>query len=378
VTEPSGYAGPRALRELLDAVLSVASDLHPELVLQRIITAAVDLVDARYGALGVIDEAGSGLSQFVTVGIDQSGREAIGELPKGHGILGLLIVDPQPLRLPDLNEHPDSFGFPPNHPPMRSFLGVPIRVRDTVFGNLYLTDKTTAETFTDVDEELAVALAAAAGIAIENSRLHSRVQEMAVVEDRERIARDLHDTVIQRLFAAGLTLQGTTRMVAEPEAAARLQQVVDDLDVTIRHIRTAIFGLEVARLHGKSLREDVLLVIDESSRVLGFAPQVRFDGPIDSLVPADVAEQVVAVLREALSNVARHAEARSVEVALDAESELILTVRDDGVGPSPDGVHGNGLRNMHNRAITLGGALALTPGRDGRGTQLSWRVPLGR
>jgi signal transduction histidine kinase len=376
VTEPVGYAGPRALRELLDAVLSVASDLHPELVLQRIITAAVDLVDARYGALGVIDEGGTGLSQFVTVGIDQAGRESIGELPKGHGILGLLIVDPRPLRLPDLNEHPDSFGFPPNHPPMRSFLGVPIRVRDTVFGNLYLTDKTTAETFTDVDEELAVALAAAAGIAIENSRLHARVREMAVVEDRERIARDLHDTVIQRLFAAGLTLQGTARMVAQPEVAQRIEQVVDDLDVTIRHIRTAIFGLEVARLHGKSLREDILLVVAEASRVLGFAPQVRFDGPIDSLVPDDVAEQVVAVLREALSNVARHASARSVEVALDAEAELILTVRDDGVGPSPEASPGNGLRNMESRAITLGGSMAHTPGRHGRGAALCWRVPL--
>ena len=378
MTDASGFAGPRALRELLDAVLTVASDLHPELVLQRIIEAAVDLVDARYGALGVIDEGGTGLSQFITVGIDQAGREAIGELPKGHGILGLLIVDPRPLRLPDLREHPDSFGFPPNHPPMRSFLGVPIRVRDKVFGNLYLTDKTTGETFTDVDEELAVALAAAAGIAIENSRLHSRVREMVLVEDRERIARDLHDTVIQRLFAAGLTLQGAARLSERPEVVDRIAQVVEDLDVTIRHIRTAIFGLEVARLHGRSLREDVLAVVNEAARGLGFTPQVRFDGPIDSLVPQDTAEHLIAVLREALSNVARHAGARHVEVHLDADRELVLMVRDDGRGVAADAPAGSGLRNMQSRALTLGGSSTLRPAASGAGSELDWRVPIAR
>ena len=137
-------------------------------------------------------------------------------MPQGHGILGLLIVDPKPLRLPDLNEHPDRFGFPEHHPPMTSFLGVPIAVRGRVFGNLYLCDKVGSEVFTDVDEELAVGLASAAGIAIENARLHARVAEFATLEDRERIARDLHDTVIQRLFAVGLGLQATMRMVSDP------------------------------------------------------------------------------------------------------------------------------------------------------------------
>ena len=204
-------AGPRSLRELLDAVLALGSDLDLPSMLRRIIEGAVGLVDARYGALGVLDDAGTRLEQFITVGIDDVTHGLIGDLPVGHGILGLLIVDAKPLRLPDLREHPDSFGFPPHHPPMRSFLGVPIRVRDQVFGNLYLTDKTTAEVFSDVDEELMVGLAAAAGVAIENARLHARVQEFALVEDRERIARDLHDTVIQRLFATGLSLQRTAR-----------------------------------------------------------------------------------------------------------------------------------------------------------------------
>jgi GAF domain-containing protein len=201
------YAGPRSLRQLLDAVLTIGSDLDLPAMLQRIIEAAVALVDARYGALGVLDESRTRLAQFITVGLDDETYRAIGDLPEGHGILGLLIVDAKPLRLPDLSEHPDSYGFPPHHPPMRSFLGVPIRVRDEVFGNLYLTDKTSAEVFTDVDEELVIGLAAAAGVAIENARLHARVQELALVEDRERIARDLHDSIVQRLFATGLSLQ---------------------------------------------------------------------------------------------------------------------------------------------------------------------------
>jgi len=200
------------------------------------------------------------LAQFITVGVDELTHRAIGHLPEGHGILGLLIVDAAPPRLPDLGKHPDSYGFPPNHPPMRSFLGVPIRVRDDVFGNLYLTDKTTAEVFTDVDEELVVGLASAAGVAIENARLHARVQQLALVEDRERIARDLHDTVIQRLFATGLTLQGSTRLVrTEPDAAvARIEAAVDDLDVTVKYIRSAILGLEASRVTADGLRDRVL------------------------------------------------------------------------------------------------------------------------
>src|SRR4029453_8468929 len=193
------YAGPRSLRQLLDAVLTIGSDLDPPGLLRRIVEAAVELVDARYGALGVLDDSRTRLAQFITVGIDEDEHAAIGSLPEGLGILGLLIVDAKPLRLPDLREHSERFGFPHHHPPMRSFLGVPIRVRDEVFGNLYLTDKASAEVFTDVDEELVVGLAAAAGVAIENARLHVLVQELALAEDRSRIARDLHDTVIQRL-----------------------------------------------------------------------------------------------------------------------------------------------------------------------------------
>ena len=207
-----------ALRGLLQAVLAIGSDLDLEAVLYRIVESAVELVGARYGALGVLDEAGIVLAQFLTVGVDDDTHHAIGHLPEGHGILGVLIADPRPLRLPDLRAHPDSYGFPPHHPPMRSFLGVPIKIRDQVFGNLYLTDKfspVAAAEFSELDEELAVGLASAAAVAVDNARLHVTVQSLALVHDRERIARDLHDTVIQRLFATGLSLQGTARLVGD-------------------------------------------------------------------------------------------------------------------------------------------------------------------
>jgi signal transduction histidine kinase len=357
-------------------VVSVGSELDVVEVLRRIIEAATDLVDARYGALGVLDEPGTRLAQFITVGIDDDQRRKIGPLPEGHGILGLLIVEPRPLRLPDLREHPESFGFPPNHPPMRSFLGVPILVRGQVFGNLYLCDKTNGDPFTDIDEELVTALAGAAGIAIDNARLHARVADLALFEDRERIARELHDTVIQRLFATGLTLQATVRLVDRPEVVDRLLAMVEDLDETVRHVRSAIFELHTARLPGDSLRQAVLAMCAESSRSLGFEPRVQFDGAVDSAVEEGVAEQVLAVLQEALSNVTRHAAASRVDVAVTtADGELVVTVTDDGRGLSETMSGGRGLQNIRARAARLGGEAAWEVAPGG-GTMLRWRVPL--
>jgi signal transduction histidine kinase len=372
-------AGPRSLGRLLDAVMIVSSDLDLPAMLRRIIQAAVDLVDARYGALGVLDDSRTRLAQFITVGIDDDTYAAIGHPPEGHGLLGVLIADAKPVRLPDLTEHPDSYGFPPNHPPMESFLGVPIRLRDDVFGNLYLTDKTTAEVFTDVDEELVVGLAAAAGVAIENVRLHTRVQELALLEDRERIARDLHDTVIQRLFATGLSLQGVARLFrADPQGAIeRINLAVDDLDLTVKHIRSAIFGLESSRLaRDAGLRGRVLEVVRESSGPLGFEPSVLIDGPLDTGVGDGVTEDLLATLREGLSNVARHARASRAEVEVVAQSDQVrLTILDDGIGP-PDGevIYGHGLRNMAARADRAGGSMVLQA-REGGGARLEWSVP---
>jgi signal transduction histidine kinase len=373
----SEVAGPASLRELLDAVLALGSDLDPPSMLRRIVEAAVGLVDARYGALGVLDDTRTRLSEFITVGMDPATHDRIGDLPEGHGILGLLIVDAEPLRLPDLHEHPDSFGFPPHHPPMRSFLGVPIRVRGEVFGNLYLTDKTTADAFTDVDEELIVGLAAAAAVAIQNVRLQTRVQSFALVEDRARIARDLHDTVIQRLFATGLSLQGTARILETdtPGALARIEATVDDLDLTVKHIRSAIFGLEASRISTDGLRDRVLTLCREMAGPLGFAPVCLFDGPVDSAVGDDIAVELLATLREALSNVARHAQATQVDVDVLVSEQVVLRVVDDGIGPpGPDESRGRGLENMAARAARYGGGFELAAASPA-GTALEWRVP---
>jgi signal transduction histidine kinase len=259
---------------------------------------------------------------------------------------------------------------------------VPIRLRDDVFGNLYLTDKTSGEVFTDVDEELVVGLASAAGVAIENARLHARVQELTLVEDRERIARDLHDTVIQRLFATGLALQGTARLVGSDPAvaSARIELAVDDLDLTVKHIRSAIFELEGARVAPSGARRQLLDVIEEAAEPLGFEPRVLVDGPVDTGLDDATVADAVATLREALTNVARHAHASRVDVAVVVDGDSVrVEVRDDGVGPgggtpSEATTGGHGLDNMAARAARHGGTCELRPG-EGGGSVLGWRIP---
>jgi signal transduction histidine kinase len=261
---------------------------------------------------------------------------------------------------------------------MRSFLGVPIRIRDQVYGNLYLTEKQGASEFSRDDEALAVALAGAAAIAIDNARLYARVRDLALVEDRERIAADLHDTVIQRLFATGLALEASLRL-APPELAPRIEQSVVDLDETIRQIRSTIFALQAPRMRGRGLRSEIRALATEAAASLGFEPHVRLDGPIDTAVSEAVAGDLLASLREALSNVVRHAGASRVDVAVAValEGELIATVTDDGVGiVRAERPGGRGLTNMARRAESLGGQLAFTPGPQGRGTVVTWRVPL--
>jgi two-component system, NarL family, sensor histidine kinase DevS len=374
-----GYVRTSAeqLRRLLDAVMVVGSELALPAILRRIVETATELVDAHYGALGVLDDEHVGLAEFITVGIDDAVARQIGHLPEGHGILGLLIVDPTPLRLPDLTRHPASYGFPPDHPPMRSFLGVPILLRDQVFGNLYLTDKTTDEAFSPADEELVVALAAAAGLAIENARLHEHVQTLALLEERERIGRDLHDDVIQRVFAAGLSLQSTAQITSQPEVADRITRVIGDLDVTIQQVRNTIFQLGRTGPPVPSLRQDIATVCAQAGGTLGFDPTCRITGPVDAAVPAQIASHLVLVLREALSNVVRHAGARSVHVDLAVEWNLVrLQIDDDGVGTDEDAIgRGNGLVNLRERAVAVGGTFSLGPGPSG-GTRLVWQAPL--
>jgi nitrate/nitrite-specific signal transduction histidine kinase len=325
----------------------------PEL-LRHLVEEACELVGARFGALGVLNEARTALDQFVTVGLSDEEEEQIGARPTGRGVLGLLITDPEALRLDDLRSHPDSYGYPAHHPPMDSFLGVPVRVRGEVYGNLYLTDKLNADAFSEDDEFTAGALALAAGAAIENNRLNAAVSLLRMLEDRDRIARDLHDQVIQRIFAVGISLQGATRIGGPSEIIDRVNQAVDDLDATIDHIRTAIFDLEDG-LGDRGLRRSVL-----------------------DLATQRVADHALAVLREALTNVSKHAHATQVLVGVTLGEELRIEVTDNGVGATvPEGGAvggGRGLRNLRSRAERLGGSLEVEASGEA-GTRLVWCVP---
>lgn len=528
---------------LLDAVVTMAADLSVDELLRRIVRVAADLSGARYAALGVLDEAKPDrLRLFVTHGLDEAKNAEIGPLPTGHGLLGLIIEDPRPLRLHDIAAHPESSGFPPHHPPMTSFLGVPVRTRDRIFGNLYLTDKAGGGDFTEKDERIVVALAAAAGVAVENARLHQEAhrreswltataeitavltrsqlpsdslqviadraralshadvawmlagetdlsleavsgaaadpalfaqvelhgslaqavaesgeprlvddfssdpdvvdltstlgwpalgpvlmvplrtrsgtigvlalgwthanrearnqldsalprmfaeqtalalevarsrrdeQRLLLFEDRDRIARDLHDVVIQRLFAAGLSLQAG--MLAELSAAgqARIDNVVDELDATIREIRSTIFALNTLERSGADLQSEVMQIVDRATATLSFRPNLRLDGPLRTLVPAHIAADLLAVLAELLSNTARHAQATRVDIEISAGSELRLAVSDDGVGFSTETRRG-GLDNIRERAEHGAGTCAIESSA-GNGTKVTWAVPL--
>ncbi|MER5599959.1 GAF domain-containing protein [Streptomyces sp. NPDC002265] len=533
------------VHSLLEAVLSVGRELDLEQALHSIVEAAAVLVDAEYAALGVIGPDGTRLSAFHTVGVTQKEISRIGPFPQGHGILGELIHHPEPLRLAKISAHPASYGLPPHHPPMNTFLGVPIRVRDQVFGNLYLTEKRGGAQFDEEDESVLATLAVAAGVAIDNARLYEETrlrerwlranaeithslmsgggrtdvlaliaerageitgsalaavalpmedtgslaveiavgldaeahqglvlpvgttlmglafstaapvvsadvahdervppgpqrfeglgtavavpigtveggvrgvlllaresgrqpfsatetetllafaaqaavamelaqrrqdaEEVAVLKDRDRIARDLHDLAIQRLFATGMTLQSAGRFIEHPEASERVARAVDDLDETIKIIRSTIFGLRAREgVEGAGLRARAVRIVSEATPVLGFAPSMRMEGLVDTGVPREIADHVVAVLSEALTNIARHARARRADIVLAADSgRLCLTVTDNGGGIAPGGRR-SGLRNMAERAEQLGGKMELgTP--DGGGTALVWWVPV--
>jgi signal transduction histidine kinase len=366
---------PEKLRRLMGAVLMITAEVELTDLLRHLVEEARTLVGARYAALGVLNPARTGLEQFITVGLSQDEEAQIGDRPTGRGVLGLLITEPAPLRLSHLEEHPGRYGFPPHHPPMTSFLGVPVRVRDDVYGNLYLTDKQGEAGFTEEDEALAEALALAAGIAIENNRLHDRVLVMSVLDDRDRIARDLHDRVIQRVYAVGMNLQGATRLPDRDQVVERVTRAIDDLDLTINEIRSAIFELGQASLPG-GLRQAVLQLAEELSDTLGARPEVRFEGAVDNSVPQHVGDHVLAVVREGLTNAGKHAQASRYEVFLCVTDRVVLELIDDGVGIElPHTAPGLGLINIRDRAEKLNGTFEIYP-REGGGTRLVWTIPL--
>jgi signal transduction histidine kinase len=361
---------------LVQAGLVLASELSLPSILQKIVELACQVADARYGAVGVLDSDGRMIFDFITHGVTEEERRAIGSLPVGKGILGLLITEARPIRLTKIQDHPRSVGFPPNHPPMTSFLGVPIKVRGRVYGNLYLTEKRGAAEFTEEDQEAVVTLAAQAGVAVENARLHEDLRRLAVLEDRERIAQELHDGVIQSLFAVGMGLQAAGAMTADSEAVRdRLEAAVNDLDRVIRDLRNYIFGLgggpadrELSRaLHGLG---------DELRRGSEIAIRVEVD-PAASGALASRATDIVQFAREALTNAVRHSGAATVAVVISRdEGSFVLEIEDDGKGFDPEATEGpgRGLGNLRARAQTLGADVDIDS-EPGRGTRVRLVMP---
>jgi len=361
--------------ELIRSGLELASELDLESVLQRIVELAAELTDATYGALGVLELDGS-ISEFITTGITAEQRAAIGDPPRGRGILGLLIRDPHPRRIARISSHQDSFGFPPNHPPMTSFLGAPVTARGKVFGNIYLTDKRGAAEFDQEDEDALVVLATQAGVAIENARLYQDVERLALLEDRERIAKELHDGVIQSLFAVGMGLEATSMVAHDPKISERIDGAVEELDRVIRDLRNYIFGLRPGILADRELDAALRALADEFHEKTGVVAIVEVDPEIAAqLAPA--ASDVVQLTREALSNVGRHARATTCRIALRHEGGLgVLEIDDDGEGfDVVTAQRGDGLRNLEGRATAVGGKASVASD-PGRGTTVRVELPL--
>jgi signal transduction histidine kinase len=317
------------------------------------------------------------IEDFITHGVTQEERDRIGHIPVGRGILGALIHDARPLRLTRIGDDPRSAGFPPNHPPMTSFLGVPVRVRDHVYGNLYLTEKRGAEEFTEEDERAVVTLAAQAAVAIENTRLHEEVQRLAVMEDRERIAKELHDGVVQALFSVGMALQGAESLVEDPEAVRkRLHQSVGAIDDVIRDLRNYIFGLGPGRVADHQLGRALQDLVDEFRRGSDVGIRLEVDPRAASAV-APRAADILQTAREAISNAVRHGVPETLSVTLSREDgAVVLEIEDDGKGFDPEDVRGGGrgLSNLRERAETAGGELEISSIK-GEGTRLRLRLP---
>ena len=368
---------PPALQALDAAVRGISGVLDVEQVLQLIVDRVRELVAAQYAALGIVDEDGT-IIQFITSGISAEQRRAIGDLPRGRGLLGLIIRENRSYRVRTIGQHPESYGFPPNHPPMDSFLGVPVTVKGEVVGRLYLTNKQGADEFRANDQALVEMFALHAGIAIENARLHEQVQRLAVLDERDRISRDLHDSVIQMIYAVTLSLDDVSELVrVDPEEASRrVEDGIDALHGVIRDIRHFIFGLRPLLLDSGSLHDGLETLGDELRR--NTSAEVRVSGTDPDGLPLAVVADLLAIAREALANVARHAHATQVEVATgEAEGEVQLSIIDDGVGLQPDAQLGrghNGLANMRARASAMGGRLVVE-GESGGGTRIIVSVP---
>ncbi len=360
-----------------DAVLAIAAELSVDSILKKIVDAARELVRARYAALGVPDGEGS-FAQFITSGMTHKQWEAIGVLPRTHGLLGAMLESPEPFRTDDVKQDPRFQGWPPRHPSMTSFLGVPILSRGTIIGAFYLTDK--RPRFTDADQELIETLATHAAIAIENARLFERSRELSIVEERNRLARELHDAVTQTLFSVALTAEAAATLVdADPEAARRQIQAVQELARdAMQEMRSLIFELRPGDLGTDGLVPTLRKHVDVLRRVYGTDVELEVDG--ERRLDAALEKEVFRVAQEALSNALKHSGAGRVRVQVQMpDGRIVLTVSDDGAGFDPETAPVRsrrlGLVSMRERAEALGGSLSVES-RPGAGTRVRLEVPL--
>ena len=368
-----GINDPERLHALIDAILLIETDAELDELLRRIVETASRLVGARYGALGVLAGDGERLSRFITYGLSDEQRSAIGRIPHGRGVLGESIRQRAALRLDDLTSHPSSVGVPANHPAMRRFLGVPVITGDNhVFGNLYLTDPLDDEPFDEEDALLVAAFGRAAGLVIDQAMMRNQVRDLTLSEERERLARDLHDTVIQRLFGVGLALQMSLAAVLDDGVRTRINNVLDELDTTIHEIRTTIFEIDQDQGGGESLLDRVSSLTNEVASRLGVHADVKVAADLDEQIGPHCAQHTVQALREILSNIVRHSKASAVQVTVSAKDNNVeVIVRDNGVGFIPNIGPGRGLRNLASRARELGGDCVIKS-EIGRGTMVTW------
>ncbi|HSL76361.1 MAG TPA: GAF domain-containing sensor histidine kinase [Candidatus Limnocylindrales bacterium] len=374
--DPRGRA---AVEALSDAIGAVAGVLTVEAVLQLIVDRVRQLVGARYAALGILADDRRRIERFITSGITAEQRRLLGDPPQGHGLLGLIITEGRSLRISDIGAHPASYGFPANHPPMTSLLGVPVRIKNRTIGNLYLTDKVHATEFSDDDKQLVELFAAHAGIAIENARLHEAVQYLAVVDERERIGKDLHDGIIQTLYAISLSLEDVADLMTEDRAAAAVtvDRAIDTLNQAIADLRQFVVGLRPETIDEADFNGLLAALVDQVRQ--NNVVEVELELPHERIeLPAHARTELLQIAREALSNIARHAHATTARVTVRRDDDrLRLEVADDGVGFDTSSAvpRGHlGLANMRDRAGALGGALEV--GRGTPGTTIIVTVPL--
>ena len=377
-----------ALRLQLDAldsaVRGIAGVQSVDRVLQLIVDNVRVLVGARYAALGIQGALGR-IDEFIVSGITPEQRALLGDPPTGHGLLGLIIKEDRALLIDDIATDPRRYGFPEHHPEMHSLLGVPVRSRGETIGNLYLTNKETAPVFDGEDQALVERFALHAGIAIENARLHEQVGRLAIVEERERISQDLHDSIIQSLYAISLSLEDLPEIVAEdpPEGAARTDRAIDGIHATIRDIRNFIMGLQPELLAGADLRTSIETLAAEfrANTLIDLEMRVDADSAALAQLTHDHEAHVLAITREALSNIAKHSNATRATIDLTAQDgTLTLIVGDNGRGFDVDAARSSrqrGLGNLRARAEQVGGRLNLTS-EEGAGTRVSAELPISR